>query len=96
MDRLCALCLKTESDKTPWCKDNPGEGCTYGMHHEYKCILCDQWAVRGKAFCENHASGEKPVQQKKPDKKLCKKCGLHPKNPVSVTNGCEHDYDSAE
>jgi hypothetical protein len=31
-------------------------------------------------------------QPRKPDAKLCSKCGLHPKNPASATNGCEHIY----
>jgi hypothetical protein len=34
------------------------------------------------------------IQQKKPDKKLCVKCGLHPKNPLASTNNCEHTYES--
>jgi hypothetical protein len=28
----------------------------------------------------------------KKDSKLCVKCGLHPKNPASLTNGCDHDW----
>lgn len=34
----------------------------------------------------------KPPPIKKVDSKLCQKCGLHPKNPASQTNGCAHEY----
>jgi hypothetical protein len=33
---------------------------------------------------------QKPA--KKPDNKLCQKCGLHPQNPTFKTNGCEHSW----
>lgn len=26
------------------------------------------------------------------DASLCVRCGLHPRNPASATNGCEHSY----
>ena len=72
MIAICIFCLKLPSDPTPWVRDNPGKGCTYGLEHEYP---------------------EEPTKQpKKVDKKLCTKCGLHPKNPASSTNGCEHLY----
>ena len=32
---LCIYCLRHDSDKRPWCPDNPGNGCTYGLGHEY-------------------------------------------------------------
>ncbi len=32
---LCIYCMKHEGDQTPWVKDNPGNGCTYGLGHEY-------------------------------------------------------------
>lgn len=35
---------------------------------------------------------KQPQQAKVRDAKLCVKCGLHPKNPTSSTNGCEHEY----
>lgn len=36
---------------------------------------------------------EKPTQPaRKVDRQLCTKCGLHPKNPASSTNGCAHEY----
>lgn len=31
-------------------------------------------------------------QERKPDLNRCTKCNLHPKNPLSATNGCAHDY----
>jgi hypothetical protein len=74
---ICTFCLKSPNDPTPWCKDNPGHGCTYGLHHEFP----------------EEAEKAKPVQPKKdPKKALCTKCGLHPKNPVFNTNGCEHEF----
>jgi hypothetical protein len=73
--QICIFCLKSPSDPTPWCRDNPGAGCTYGLGHEYPV-----------------AEIEKPKFEKKPDKKLCVKCGLHLKNPASATNGCSHEY----
>lgn len=88
-DAHCIHCFKAESNKTPWCPDNPGLGCQYGLGHEYPCAVC------GNLLCKTHVPGEeaKPKQApKKPDKKLCTKCGLHVKNPAAATNGCEHDY----
>jgi hypothetical protein len=73
---ICIFCLKTPNDPTPWCKNNPGHGCTYGGHHEFL----------------EEAEKAKPVQQKKADKARCIKCNLHPKNPLSSTNECEHVY----
>ena len=32
------------------------------------------------------------VKSAKRDDKLCTKCGVHPKNPASQTNGCNHSY----
>ena len=34
----------------------------------------------------------KPKQVAKPDLARCSKCGVHPKNPLSATNGCAHEY----
>jgi hypothetical protein len=34
----------------------------------------------------------KAKPEKKVDKKLCNRCGLHPKNPASASNGCAHEY----
>jgi hypothetical protein len=31
----CVFCLKHRGDPTPWVADNPGDGCTYGMKHEF-------------------------------------------------------------
>ena len=72
----CIFCLRDAVTAEPFCKDNPGHGCTYGFHHE---------GVEGLV--------EKPKPAPKgPDKKLCLKCGLHPKNPAASTNGCAHEY----
>lgn len=76
-DQLCIHCLKHESNKTPWCPENPGHGCTYGFAHEYPS-----------------SESAKPKQIAKKDTKLCTKCGLHAKNPASVSSGCAHEYAS--
>ena len=34
--------------------------------------------------------------EKKVDKKLCNRCGLHPKNPASANNGCAHEYEASD
>jgi hypothetical protein len=34
----------------------------------------------------------RPKQVAKSDFNRCTKCGLHPRNPASATNGCEHAY----
>jgi len=34
-DDVCIHCLKHRSDSSPWVKNNPGAGCTYGLAHEY-------------------------------------------------------------
>ncbi|HYX22393.1 MAG TPA: hypothetical protein VFA98_16235 [Thermoanaerobaculia bacterium] len=34
-DDVCIHCLKHRSDPSPWVKDNPGAGCTYGFAHEF-------------------------------------------------------------
>jgi len=76
--RICIFCLRHESDPRPWCPENPGLGCTYALAHEYE-------------------PGEeaKPKQpERRLDKELCVRCGLHPKNPASATNGCAHEYPS--
>lgn len=75
MIRLCIHCLKHEGDPRPWVVANPGNGCTYGLGHEFPEV-----------------EKPKPPPAKKADKQLCLKCGLHPKNPASATNGCAHGY----
>jgi hypothetical protein len=65
------------------------------------CIFCLGHRDSGIVWCsygmhhEYPAAETKPKQGPKPDKALCSRCGLHPKNPVSATNGCEHDYGTA-
>lgn len=73
---LCTFCNKVPENTTPWCVDNPGKGCTYGLGHEYP----EELVVTKK------------VLVKKPDRQLCIKCELHPRNPASDVNGCEHEY----
>lgn len=34
----------------------------------------------------------RPKQASKVDASLCARCGLHPKNPAGMTNGCAHTY----
>jgi len=73
---LCIYCLRSESNKTPWCPDNPGKGCTYGLGCEYPITEADK--------------PKQPAP--KIDKNVCTKCRLHTRNPVSATNGCAHEY----
>lgn len=89
MGRACIFCFKDEGRTDPWVPNNPGGGCTYGLGHEYPCPVC------GNLLCKLHVAGQDvkpPPQMKKPSKNLCTKCGLHPNNPTSKTNGCEHEY----
>lgn len=65
-----------------FCFNSPPIGleCSYDFHHEYaEDALEKQQAQRQK-------------QVAKPDTRKCLKCGLHIKNPSSLTNGCEHIY----
>ncbi len=77
MNDSCIFCLKSPSNATPFCPDNPGEGCTYGMRHDYGAGEVEKAKLQPK---------------KAPDKQLCVKCGLHAKNPASTGNGCTHEY----
>jgi hypothetical protein len=38
----CIFCLRHRSDPTPHCPNNPGQGCTYGLGHEYGPSLDDK------------------------------------------------------
>jgi hypothetical protein len=78
---VCIFCFKNESNKTPWCPDNPGNGCQYGLGHEY---------IESTAEVKARAK-----QAPKIDVNRCVHCGLHNKNPLSKTNGCEHMYPAA-
>jgi len=71
---VCIFCHHDPSYTDPYCATNPGHGCTYGFHHEY----------------ENAMVAQKPPQAKPVDRKLCPKCGMHPKNPAYAGNGCDH------
>ncbi len=75
-DQLCIYCFKHQGDKTPWCPDNPGNGCTYGLGHEYPVTEAEK--------------PKQPPR--KTDKNLCAKCGLHIKNPASASSDCAHEY----
>lgn len=58
----------------------PGLQCTYDLHHEY---------------LEEIQAEQKKTQQKqvaKADLNKCLKCGMHRKNPLSLTSNCEHQY----
>lgn len=74
---ICIFCLCTDTNLIPWVPDNPGKGCQYGLMHEFPEKVVSVAA--------------KPTEKKLP-KNLCLKCGLHPKNPLSATNECEHQY----
>lgn len=76
---ICLFCFRSPG-AAPWCPDNPGEGCTYGLRHEYA-------TPRAAAILAE------PAALKRVHPQLCKRCGLHPKNPKSATNGCEHLYE---
>ena len=77
---LCVFCFQPSNNPADYCKDNPGEGCTYGHHHEFR---------------NGPYAKPKPKQQvKKVDKQLCLKCKLHSKNPASATSECVHEYAS--
>ncbi len=76
----CIFCFQTSDNPKVFCLDNPGDGCTYGMHHEYP----------GEVFGKTKLPPK--VTFKKVDKQVCLKCGVHSKNPVGATNGCEHEY----
>lgn len=75
---VCVFCLQYKGTAKPYCKDNPGEGCTYGFYHEF-----DGEEFRPKVV-------KKAV--KAIDKQVCTFCGIHVKNPQSASNGCSHQY----
>ena len=66
------------------------------------CVFCRQHKDHIGPVCDSfkmrHEFREAPIavapQPKKRDAQLCVHCGLHPRNPASATNGCEHDYTS--
>lgn len=66
--------------------------CTYKAAHELEDGTTYSMTDRGLMPVETTAP--KPKQAKKKDAKLCKNCGLHPKNPVFSTNGCAHAFES--
>lgn len=34
-ESVCIFCMRTAPVTVPYCNDNPGKGCTYGMQHEF-------------------------------------------------------------
>jgi hypothetical protein len=71
------------------------------------CIFCLQLDTQSTPWCPSNPGkgctyglgheyvGDDVVASPpspKVDKKLCTKCGRHPKNPAASTNGCEHEY----
>lgn len=32
---ICIFCFRAKNDPIPWVLDNPGNGCQYGLAHEY-------------------------------------------------------------
>jgi hypothetical protein len=69
------------------------------------CVFCFRPETDVRAWCaDNPGKGctyglahEYPMRVAAPkpravDAKLCTRCGLHPRNPASATNGCEHAY----
>lgn len=63
------------------------------------CIFCLKHESRVTESCTYGLKHEFPEvvlpkisSEKKVDPALCAQCGLHPKNPASRTNGCEHSY----
>jgi len=73
-DQVCIMCLRHSSRTESFVPGNPGLGCTYGWRHEYEEKVKQAPSPKSKIV----------------DKKLCHKCGLHPKNPAFMTNNCEH------
>lgn len=73
---ICIFCFQGPSNPKAWCTENPGHGCTYGLHHEWPEAI----------------PAEKPKQVKKADKQVCSKCSLHAKNPASASSECQHEY----
>lgn len=49
---------------------------------------------RGCTYGLEHEFPRQPAKQpaRRPDVSRCLRCGLHPKNPASATNGCTHEY----
>jgi hypothetical protein len=61
------------------------------------CIFCLTVRSNVKPTCNYGMHHEFPTvvkkaQTPKPSKSLCTKCGLHPKNPLAMANGCGHEY----
>ena len=73
---ICTYCLQHSERKISYFKTSTG--CSYDLHHSY-----DEESLRPKP---------QPVQVVKLKKDLCVKCGIHPRNPIFLTNGCVHEF----
>ena len=69
------------------------------MRSDEHCVFCFKHREDAAPACSYGLGHEFPKgeearvrQEKRPDAKLCVRCGLHPRNPLSSTNGCEHAY----
>jgi len=77
----------------------PSDICIFCLRHKSdERPWCTGNTGRGCTYGFGHEFPEPIVQSsqehKVVDKKLCTKCGLHPRNPKSASNGCEHEYRS--
>jgi hypothetical protein len=57
---------------------------------------CPDNPGKGCTYGCDHEFPLPPKETKPPvkkDTKLCTRCGLHPRNPLSLTNGCAHLYE---
>lgn len=65
------------------------------------CIFCFEHRSTPTKTCSYGCPHEfwpepLPKQTKKRDVQRCTQCGLHPKNPASSTNGCDHLYSNED
>jgi len=67
----------------------PPDFCVFCYVHVSGGIRCCTYGWR-----HEFPGGKKPpeIQTTKRDLKLCRTCGLHPNNPASKTNGCQHEF----
>ncbi len=92
----CIFCLR---HRTRF-EGEPESSCTYKAAHEledgtmYALRTSHDSAERGIWPVEDQKKVVYKQSCKPKDKKLCTKCGLHPKNPMFSTNGCAHEFES--
>ena len=73
---ICIFCFRSAGAARPWCSENPGNGCTYGLGHEFPPGPADK----------------PKATPRKVDRQLCTLCGVHAKNPASEASTCAHEY----